>query len=136
MLLKTHWRSISYVYKKSVIIFMHKFYFHSLSFLPEGLFSKKLASRSSRAVDQMIIPRPRSGLGGHSLYRGPVIWNFKKKIINFPGSVLLNSFKNSVKKNQSWHVGLKFFKQRIIRCYNEIKGFLSIVNIFLDSFWN
>lgn len=62
-LLKTHWPSISYFYKKSVIIFMHKFYFHSLSFLPEELFSKKLSSRSSRAGNQMIIPRPRSGLG-------------------------------------------------------------------------
>ena len=94
--LKTHWPSISYFYKKSVLIFMHKVYFDSLSFLPVELVSKKVSSRSLRAVNQMVIPRPRSDLGRNSLwYRGPVIWNFLNKIINVPDSV--NSFKNSLK---------------------------------------
>ena len=72
--LKTHWPSISSFYKKSVLIFMHKVYFDSLSFLPVELVSKKVSSRSLRAVNQMVIPRPRSDLGRNSLwYRGPVI---------------------------------------------------------------
>ena len=76
---------------------MHKVYFDSLSLLPVELFLKKVSSRSLRAVNQMVIPRPRSDLGRNSLwYRGPVIWNFLNKIINAPDSV--NSFKNSLKK--------------------------------------
>ena len=64
---------------------MHKVYFDSLSFLPEELFSKKVFSKSLRAVNEMVVSRPRSELGRHSLwYRGPVIWKFLNKIINVP----------------------------------------------------
>lgn len=51
-----------------------KVYFDSSSFLPDDLFSKKVSSRSLSAVNQMVIPRPRSELRRHSLwYRRPVV---------------------------------------------------------------
>ena len=55
-LLNSHWPSISYFYKKSVLVFMHKVYFDSLSFWPNELFSKRVSSKSLRAINQMFMP--------------------------------------------------------------------------------
>ena len=78
---------------------MHKVYFDSLSFLPEELFSKKVSRRSLRAVNEMVIPRPKSELGRHSFRdRGPVIWKFLNKIVSVPDNV--NRFKIPMKKSK------------------------------------
>ena len=63
------------VLKQEVCRYIYaKVYFDSSSFLPDDLFSKKVSSRSLSAVNQMVIPRPRSELRRHSLrYRRPVV---------------------------------------------------------------
>ena len=49
-----------YFLKKSGLVFMLKVYFDSLSFWPNELFSKRISSKSLRAINQMFIPRPES----------------------------------------------------------------------------
>ena len=49
-LLNSHWPSVSCFYETSVLVFMHKVYFDSLSFWPDELFSKKVTGKSLRAI--------------------------------------------------------------------------------------
>lgn len=60
----------SLLYKKSVLSFMHKVPFHSLSFPFGDLFSESLEDQKSEG-------------GRNTLqYREPVIWNFANKIVD------------------------------------------------------
>ena len=81
-LMKSNWMPISYFYKKSVLLLMHKVYYETITHSIRELFSKRATSRSSRVPNQFNIIRFKSETGRNTLqYRGPVIWNFINRLV-------------------------------------------------------
>ena len=97
-LIKSDWLPISYFYKKSVLLFMHKVYYETTSQSICELFSKRVTSRSSRVPNQFNIIRFKSETGRNTLqYRGPVIWNFVNRLVEVPDNSY--SFKQILRKH-------------------------------------
>ena len=70
---------------------MHKVYFDSQSFWRDELCSKRVSSKSPRAIN-----RYKSEVGRNSLrYRGPLLWNYVNKMIDV--SSTLRVFKASIR---------------------------------------
>ena len=96
-LMKSDWLPISYFYKKSVLLLMHKVYYETTTQSICELFSKRVTSRSSRAPNQFNIIRFKSETGRNTLqYRGPVIWNFVNRLVKVPDNSY--SFKQILRK--------------------------------------
>ena len=93
-LIKSDWLPISYFYKKSVLLLMHKVYYETTTQSICELFSKRVTSRSSPVPNKFNIIRFKSETGRNTLqYRGPVIWNFVNRLVKVPdNSYSLNKF--------------------------------------------
>ena len=97
-LAKSNWLPISYFYKRSVLMLMHKAYFETSCQSICELFSKRKISRSTRIQNQFDIIRFNSDTGRNTLqYRGPVIWNFLNRLVTVPESFF--SFKQILRKH-------------------------------------
>ena len=97
-LMKSDWLPISYFYKKSVLLLMHKVYYETTTQSICELFSKRVTSRSSRVPNQFNIIRFKSEIGRNTLqYRGPVIWNFVNRLVKVPDNSY--SFKQILRKH-------------------------------------
>ena len=67
-------------------------------------------------------------------YRGPAIWNFINRLVNFNANIQKDSFKNILRR-LSQNINCSFsFKAPMIATKDKILYILSIITLYHDSF--
>ena len=80
------WQPLSWIYKRSIMKWMHKIYFNKGDQSLQDLFEKNLQQNYAvRNPFKIKIPRYKKEIGRNSLqYRGPCIWNMIPSNIKTP----------------------------------------------------
>ncbi len=76
MLNESKWDSLSYQYKRQILIFMQKFNLENLPDSFDTLFESKTERYSTRLNQTLWTPSYRTEIGRNSTsFRGPALWN-------------------------------------------------------------
>ncbi len=108
VLLAANWDEIDYIYKRKILVLMHKAFYNSLLETLEMHF-KPLRTRS-RDSHKFEIPTCSKEIGRVSIrYRGPLLWNNLplelRKVDN------LDTFKTSIKREKKLIKSISFLKK-------------------------
>ncbi len=108
VLLTANWDEIDYIYKRKILVLMHKAFYNSLPETLEMHF-KPLRTRS-RDSHKFEIPRCSKEIGRVSIrHRGPLLWNNLplelRKVDN------LDTFKTSIKREKKLIKSISFLKE-------------------------
>ena len=124
---------ISYTYKRRLLLLISNVLNGKALYLP---FSLGLNNRPShRGGLKFENPRVKYKVGKESAqYRGPVIWNFINRLVNFNANIQKDSFKNILRR-LSQNINCSFsFKAPMIATKDKILYILSIITLYHDSF--